>query len=246
MKNIPEIQTPAQQPASGLLRRLIPLFGSGKDKSQQLGGFKGANVGGHGQHSSQGPRVCTASTATATANASTPACDDAATTNATRKSIGESYVSATPDLGYCRNLEVKYSIGPEVGRGGNGLVRLVTDLSTGVQYACKSINKVLPAKASQKKKEDHVDSIRREVEVLRRLAGSLQVVQLQHVFEDHDHVHVVMEYCKGGELWHRCVTASRRTRKTLAQDSLVVSTCPSTVHRECVFLLVNEGGPLVF
>lgn len=44
--------------------------------------------------------------------------------------------------------------------------------------------------------------MRREVEVLRRLRGCLNVAALEDVFEDDTHVHMVLEYCKGGELHH--------------------------------------------
>jgi calcium-dependent protein kinase len=38
------------------------------------------------------------------------------------------------DLGYPRNLEENYLIWREIGRGGNGVVKLVSDRKTGQQY----------------------------------------------------------------------------------------------------------------
>jgi calcium-dependent protein kinase len=73
-------------------------------------------------------------------------------------------------MGFDRNLEAKYAWGKELGKGGNGVVRVVRDLATGEEYACKSIRKVLN-EASEKKRAGHLDSIKREVEVLRRLTG---------------------------------------------------------------------------
>lgn len=81
-------------------------------------------------------------------------------------------------------------------------MRAVTDNLTGEQYACKSIRKVL-TDASDKKRAGHLDSLRREVEVLRRLSGSLNVVKLVDVYEDEECVHIIQEWCKGGELFHR-------------------------------------------
>lgn len=52
------------------------------------------------------------------------------------------------------------------------------------------------------KKKGHAEAVRREVEVLRRLRGCLNVAALEDVFEDDTHVHMVLEYCKGGELHH--------------------------------------------
>jgi serine/threonine protein kinase len=54
-------------------------------------------------------------------------------------------------------------------------------------------------------------------QVMRRLRGSLNVAQLKGAFEDATDVHIVMEWCKGGELWHRIGRAhySERTVRAL-------------------------------
>lgn len=48
-----------------------------------------------------------------------------------------------PDFGYQRGLEKKYEVLRELGRGGNGVVYVVRDRGTGLEYALKSIPKVL-------------------------------------------------------------------------------------------------------
>lgn len=55
---------------------------------------------------------------------------------------------------------------------------------------------------SEAKMTGHVAAIKREVSILRQLEGSLDVARLDAVYEDQTHVHMVMEYCTGGELWH--------------------------------------------
>ncbi|KAI8470975.1 MAG: kinase-like domain-containing protein [Monoraphidium minutum] len=107
------------------------------------------------------------------------------------------------DFGYDKDLAAKYELGRELGKGGNGVVRIVTPRAGGEELACKAIAKVLPADASESKRAGHVDAIKREVEVMRRLAGSLAVVRLADVFEDDDNVYIVQELCSGGELHHR-------------------------------------------
>lgn len=107
------------------------------------------------------------------------------------------------DLGYPRDIESKYQWGKELGKGGNGVVREVSNVQTGEVFACKAISKTPAGDVSDKKKAGHIDSIRRELEVLRRLSGSLNVVRLVDVFEDEQSVYVVQELCRGGELWHR-------------------------------------------
>lgn len=70
--------------------------------------------------------------------------------------------ASSPWLGYQTGLFNKYNKAKELGRGGNGVVFTVVDRESGVEYACKSIRKVLPD-ASEKKKSGHLESIRRWV-----------------------------------------------------------------------------------
>jgi calcium-dependent protein kinase len=136
-------------------------------------------------------------------------------------------LQATPelayiDLGYSRDIDAKYEWGKELGKGGNGVVREVTSKETGEVFACKAIGKHLTgADVSEKKRSGHIDSIRRELEVLRRLSGSLNVVKLIDVYEDEQNVYVVQELCKGGELWHRIGERhySERTVSRVLQDT---------------------------
>jgi calcium-dependent protein kinase len=68
--------------------------------------------------------------------------------------LGES--SVVPCLGYQAGIEEKYKFDREVGKGGNGIVRVVVNRETGEEFACKSICKVL-TDASEKKKQGHLD-----------------------------------------------------------------------------------------
>lgn len=129
-------------------------------------------------------------------------------------------IAAPVDFGYDRNLDIKYDWGKELGKGGNGVVRVVVDRATGQEYACKAIQKVLAGDFSDTKKAGHVDSIKREVEVLRKLSGSLNIVKLVDVCEDEQHVFVVQELCKGGELWHRIGEKHYSERTVRALGSL--------------------------
>ena len=70
-------------------------------------------------------------------------------------------------------------------------------------FACKIIAKRLGLpNVSNARQLVHIANVKREVDVLRRLRGSLSVVQLEAVYEDDDAVYIVMERCTGGELWH--------------------------------------------
>jgi serine/threonine protein kinase/Ca2+-binding EF-hand superfamily protein len=155
------------------------------------------------------------------------------------------------DRGYKRTLDDLFErTGVVIGKGGFGLVTTVVERSTKLRYACKSINKRLNVpNISLEKVEQHLANIDREVKVLKLLRGTLSVVNLKGVYEDDESVHIVMEYCKGGELYanlskHGALTEAkvsmymRSVLQTLAQ-------CHShrILHRDIKpgnFLLLSE------
>lgn len=107
-------------------------------------------------------------------------------------------------------FEDHFAIGEELGRGQFGVVKLCTRCSTGVQYACKLIDK---------KKLSHwedKEDVRREVEIMQRLRGDPFTLELEEVFEDENHVHLVMELCKGGDLFDEIDSRGRLTEAEAA------------------------------
>lgn len=153
-------------------------------------------------------------------------------------------------LGYPRTLHDDYVVGQLLGSGGNGTVHVVRNRTTGEEYACKSIPKALdPDKHSPAKVAGHLDAVHREVEVLTRLRGTLNVVALHEVLEDAHSVHLVMELCRGGELWHRIGDRhySERTVASFMRAVLrTIAQCHShnILHRDIKpgnFLMLHEG-----
>ena len=72
-------------------------------------------------------------------------------------------------------------------------VRVVIDKRYGTEFAAKSIPKRLDAPGlAPERQAAHVDNIRSEVAVLRRLRGTLNVVALEGAFEDAESAHIVM------------------------------------------------------
>ncbi|KAG2609102.1 calcium-dependent protein kinase 17-like [Panicum virgatum] len=94
-------------------------------------------------------------------------------------------------------LEDRYALGPQLGWGQFGVIRSCSDLVTGEALACKSIAK------DRLVSPDDVRGVKLEIEVMARLSGHPNVVDLKAVYEDEDSVHLVMELCAGGELFHR-------------------------------------------
>uniref|UniRef100_A0ACD5UM04 Uncharacterized protein n=3 Tax=Avena sativa TaxID=4498 RepID=A0ACD5UM04_AVESA len=125
-----------------------------------------------------------------------------------------------------------YSLGKELGRGQFGVTYLCTEITTGRQYACKSISKrKLVSKAD---KED----IRREIQIMQHLSGQPNIVEFCGAYEDKGSVHVVMELCAGGELFDRIIAKghySERAAATICRGVVnVVNVCHfmGVMHRD--------------
>ena len=142
------------------------------------------------------------------ASSAAPVADRAGTyrnTGGAGQPSAESASEASPcrDLGYQRGLSSRFDIGEKIGSGGNAEVWVVQDKTTRKVFACKSISKTLEGRnVSDLKSAGHIASIKREIQVLKKLRGSLNVACLEEVYEDDTSVHLVMDYCKGGELVH--------------------------------------------
>ncbi len=127
------------------------------------------------------------------------------------------------DLGFPRTLWQQYdATGQQLGRGGFGSVQVVRRFKSGKEFACKSIAKKLAvagqAAAVAAKQVQHLDNIRREIAVMRKLRGTLNVVAVKEVYEDDAEVHIVMELCRGGELLS--VAGKKRYTESLVCGSL--------------------------
>ncbi|KAL0299471.1 UNVERIFIED_CONTAM: Calcium-dependent protein kinase [Sesamum radiatum] len=95
------------------------------------------------------------------------------------------------------NLTDKYVLGEQLGWGQFGIIRECIDKFSGEVLACKSI-----AKDRLVTRED-VRGIKLEIEIMSRLSGHPNVVDLKAVYEEENYVHLVMELCAGGELFHK-------------------------------------------
>ncbi|KAG1655813.1 hypothetical protein FOA52_008376 [Chlamydomonas sp. UWO 241] len=90
-----------------------------------------------------------------------------------------------------------FTFGKVLGKGNFGVVHLVTEKSSGLQYACKSISKRKMVNG------EDVEDVQREVQIMMHLAGNVNVVQMFSSYEDSRYIHFVLECCEGGELFDR-------------------------------------------
>ncbi|CAI0404115.1 unnamed protein product [Linum tenue] len=144
------------------------------------------------------------------------------------------------------SLTEKYVLGEQLGWGQFGVIRVCTEKSTGELFACKSIAK------DRLVTSDDTRSVKLEIEIMTKLSGHPNVVHLKAVYEDEDYIHLVMELCVGGELFHLLEKHGRfceSEAKVLFRDLMqVVLHCHEigVVHRdlkpENILLATNSSS----
>uniref|UniRef100_A0A803KSE8 non-specific serine/threonine protein kinase n=1 Tax=Chenopodium quinoa TaxID=63459 RepID=A0A803KSE8_CHEQI len=139
-------------------------------------------------------------------------------------------------FGFSKHFGDKYEVGEEVGRGHFGYTRVATakkgDLK-GLQVAVKIIPKAKMTTAIA------IEDVRREVKILKGLAGHPNLIKIYDAYEDNENVYIVMELCRGGELLDRILSRGGKyteedAKAVLIQILNVVSFChlQGVVHRD--------------
>lgn len=135
-------------------------------------------------------------------------------------------------FGYESGFHHAYRVGKELGRGQFGVTYRCEDTSTGVFYAVKTIKKKNLVNL------DSVDDTKREVAILKRLNGHENIVSLRGAYEDETSIHIVMEECRGGELFDKIIAKGHYAEKDAAdlvkQMLQVVAECHlnGVIHRD--------------
>ncbi|KAK4711747.1 hypothetical protein R3W88_006260 [Solanum pinnatisectum] len=133
----------------------------------------------------------------------------------TRRQSGVIPCGKRTDFGYDKDFDKKFTIGKLLGHGQFGYTYVATDKSNGNRVAVKKIEKkkmVVPIA---------VEDVKREVKILKALAGHENVVDFYNAFEDDNYVYIVMELCEGGELLDR-ILAKKDSRYTEKDAAIVV------------------------
>lgn len=147
------------------------------------------------------------------------------------------------------NVEERYLVDRELGRGEFGITYLCIDRSSRELLACKSISKRKLRTAVD------VEDVRREVAIMKHLPQNSSIVSFREACEDENAVHLVMELCEGGELFDRIVARGHYTERAAAAVTRtiveVVQLCHKhgVIHRDLKpenFLFANkkENSPL--
>ncbi|PWA58567.1 Calcium-binding EF-hand [Artemisia annua] len=147
------------------------------------------------------------------------------------------------------NIEDKYMLDRELGRGEFGVTYLCIDRNSRELLACKSISK------RKLRTTVDVEDVKREVAIMKHLPQNASVVKFREACEDENAVHLVMELCEGGELFDRIVARGHYTERAAAAVVKtiveVVMLCHKhgVIHRDLKpenFLFANkkENSPL--
>ncbi|KAK9868544.1 hypothetical protein WJX84_003705 [Apatococcus fuscideae] len=104
-------------------------------------------------------------------------------------------------FGFAGGFSSDYDLGKLVGQGGFGTVYSAVHKRTGERRAVKRMLK-------RRSPDGWLDPlfVRRilhEVDIYNHIGHSLNTAYLYRVYEDQDHVDLVLELCSGGELWSR-------------------------------------------
>ncbi|GBG58929.1 hypothetical protein CBR_g24281 [Chara braunii] len=93
------------------------------------------------------------------------------------------------------DVNSRYRRERRIGIGQYGVIYLCEDLETKEKVACKTIyrRKLLV--------ESDYEDLKREVAVMWKLNGHSNIVALKAVYEDPQAVHLIIEYCEGGDLF---------------------------------------------
>jgi serine/threonine protein kinase len=82
-----------------------------------------------------------------------------------------------------------------LGSGSYGTVRKCRNKETEGVFACKTI---------AKENVDNIQMLQREIAIMKEVRHP-HIIQLEDVYEDEDHIHLVTELCTGGELYDRVI-----------------------------------------
>ena len=91
------------------------------------------------------------------------------------------------------SLREKYECTKQLGKGGYGKVFQVRNKTTGELYACKKLTKL---------NIDNLQKFRREIDILMKLDHP-NIIKLYEIYEAPNSLYLIMEQCKGGELFEK-------------------------------------------
>ncbi|KAG7615126.1 putative protein kinase CAMK-CDPK family [Arabidopsis thaliana] len=123
-----------------------------------------------------------------------------------------------------------YILGDELGQGQFGITRKCVEKTSGKTYACKTILKM-----NLKSREDE-EAVKREIRIMKHLSGEPNIVEFKKAYEDRDSVHIVMEYCGGGELFKKIEALSKDGKSYSEKEAVEIIRPIVNVVKNCHYM----------
>lgn len=139
------------------------------------------------------------------------------TLDQSRHSTGTKRIADIAVIPKKESIDTKYFIdySREIGRGTNTIVRKCVERANGNRYAVKSV------RISDKTEYEHM---RTEANLLTAL-NHPSIIQIYDTYEDDKYLHMVVEICKGGELYDHVVQPAKKKTKGSGPNGEVLN-CP--------------------
>ena len=105
-----------------------------------------------------------------------------------------------------------YDVIKQIGKGGYGKVYEVKNKTTGEIRACKHLSKL---------SIKNLDKFRREIEYMKKMDHP-NIIKLFEVYESERSLYVVMEECKGGEIFDRIIEHINKKQMYSEKDAAII------------------------
>ena len=115
--------------------------------------------------------------------------------------------------------------------GQHGVTYRCEKLTDNSHYAVKVINKNRYYRVSGKLRERYLRKMHNEIDIMRRLKHD-NIVRLYSMYADETTLYIVMDECKGGELFQRIVEKGQYTEHGAAKVMRQLLSALDYLHRE--------------
>lgn len=114
--------------------------------------------------------------------------------------------------GFPKEITSSYYISRKLGSGACGLVRLVYDRRTCIQYAMKIVKKNMLAMSVLPTSNNNPERVLNEAVIMKSLKHPC-VIKMHHILDKPDAVFMVLEFMKGGDLLNRIIDNKRLSER---------------------------------
>ncbi|KAK9828611.1 hypothetical protein WJX72_001030 [[Myrmecia] bisecta] len=135
-----------------------------------------------------------------------------------------------PSLDWPVGSHERFRLGEQLGKGSFGAVFIATDIETEQEYAMK----VLPKHRAGVSQLVTLHKFNQEVEVMTHLRSCRQCIHLHGVYQDANHLFMVLDLCKGGHLGDLLQMQGLLTEKEARCVITDVLRALAACHAQCI------------